>query len=238
TADSNDGLQPELRFVVEIHGGELVGAALSPSTKETLQRLVGWTHEDARGICSEQSQASQSLGQKSEQRRRGSPDYLGSGSLHKSKLIRVEVPLKNKDEFFQILQYGLSGLNTLHDLEKTTLLSDIGDLGQLVSRVAVPSRTLQRTDLYAWRAIFELYLNCNVFFTMSENQSFNRTPKDVQTQLQLFSSRLDDLQKTNRFRRKDSNVALQRFLLVNANLLRNLKFQELNGRAAGKILKS
>lgn len=150
----------------------------------------------------------------------------------------MEVPLKNKDEFFQILQYGLSGLNTLHDLEKPMLLSDIGDLGQLVSRVAVPLRTLQRTDLYACRAIFELYLNCNVFFTMSENQSFNRTPKDVQTQLQLFSSRLDDLQKTNRFRRKDSNVALQRFLLVNAKLLRDPKFQELNGRAAGKILKS
>lgn len=223
--------------MVEVHRGELVGAALSPLTKQTLQRLVGCTHKEAREIGSKQSQASVLLEQEPEYFRRGAADSLNSGNSNDSKFIRVEVPLKNKDEFFQILQYGLSGLNTWHDRERTRLLDDIGDLAQLVSRVAVPPSALQQTDLYAWRAIFELYLNCGVFFSMSENQNYNRTPTEVQTQLRLFSSRLDSLQKTNRFRRKDSSVALQRFLLINLNLLRNLKFQDLNVRAAEKILK-
>lgn len=224
--------------MVEVHRGELVGASLSPSTKQTLQRLVTHSHGKATEIGSKQFQVSESLEQKPDRFRQGVDDSLDSGDSRDSKFIRVEVPLKNTDEFFQILQYGLSGLNTWHDRERKALLSDIGDLGQLVSRVAVPPRALQQTDLYAWRAIFELYLNCDVFFLMSENRSRNRRPADVQNQLRLFSSRLDSLQKTNRFHRKDSSVALQRFLLINLNLLRNLKFQELNVRATEKILKS
>ncbi|KAL8719864.1 MAG: hypothetical protein Q9225_003189 [Loekoesia sp. 1 TL-2023] len=231
---------PRLRFVVEIDGGELVGASLSPSTKETLQSLVGKGCAETREKDPKQIRTqhlSESRGQKPEHCQREDMGVPSSDSAKHSNLVSIEVPLKNYDEFFQILRYGLSGLNTLHDQEKTALAQDIGGLGQLISQVAAPSRRIQQTDLYEWRAIFGLYLDCNVFFSTSENESFNRSPAEVQNQLGLFSSRLDDLQKTNRFRRKDSNVALQRFLLINANLLRNLKFQQLNVRAAEKILK-
>ncbi|KAL8837374.1 MAG: hypothetical protein Q9170_002545 [Blastenia crenularia] len=234
-ADSKNSFRPQLRFVVEVDGGEVVDASLSPSTKETLQRLVGQGYVGARRTCLGQSQSPE---QSPEQQRHGSFDFPINDNIKSSNLVCIEVPLKNNDEFFQMLQFKLIGLNTLHDQEKTALVHDIADLGRLVSRVAAPSRILQHTDLYAWRAIFELYLGCSVYFSTSENESFNRTPSDVQRQLQLFSSRLSDIQRSTPFRRRDSNAALQQFLLINANLLRNLKFQQLNVRAAGKILKS
>ncbi|KAI4126177.1 MAG: hypothetical protein LQ338_003876 [Usnochroma carphineum] len=228
------------RDVFSFDSGELVDAALSPRTKETLQQLAGRRFVDAKQTALAQSQT-QKVDELPEQkpsecsRRTGNPN---SDSPSPPRSIQMEVPLRHNDEFFQILQYGLSGLNSLYDQEKTVLVRDIGDLSHRVSQVAVPSRHVQQTDLYAWRAIFELYLECSVFFSASEEESFYRSPAEAQKQLQLFSTRLDALQKTKRFRKKESSVALQRFLLINANLLRNLKFQQLNVRAAGKILKS
>ena len=227
--------------MVEVDNGELVGAALSSSTKEVLQRLISRSCSDEKETGFKRIQAkhwSESSAQTQDERRCICEGGLESSNLNDSKIVRVEVPLKNNNEFFQILEYGLSGLHTLHEQEKTALVHDIGGLGQLISQLAAPSRKTQQTDLYVWRAIFELYLDCNVFFATSENEKFNRTPAEVQKQLQLFSSKLEDLRNTSRFRRKDSDVALQRFLLINASLLRNLKFQQLNMQAAAKILKS
>ncbi|KAL8810123.1 MAG: hypothetical protein Q9200_002830 [Gallowayella weberi] len=231
-------LKPKLVFLVRVDDGDLVDATLSPKTKENLQKLVD-THSVRGGTDHEQlnlQPADEGQGLDHSTSLQASP--CSDNDRDDPNLVRVEVPLRNNEEFFQILQHGLSGLSALHSEEKTALGREIGSLGEMVSRVAKPAHGVQRTDLYAWRAIFSLYLESNVFFSTNENESFSRTPAEVQRQLQLFSNRLDSLQENNKFRRKDSSVALQRFLLVNANLLRNLKFQQLNIRAAGKILKS
>ncbi|KAI4142177.1 MAG: hypothetical protein L6R39_005055 [Caloplaca ligustica] len=238
SAAPETGSYPKLTFIVQIDDGELVDATLSPRTKDTLRKFVGRDSTDKEVTALARLQTHDvdgSLGQKLPQM---SQETAIPGNPQKPKLIRVEVPLKHNNEFFEKLQYGLSGLNNLYDQEKTALSRDIEDLGHIVSRVAIPSRHVQQSDLYAWRAIFELYLECNIFFSTSEKESFSRSPEEAQKQLQLFSIRLNALQKANKFHKKESYVALQRFLLVNANLLRNLKFQQLNMRAAGKILKS
>ncbi|KAL8711119.1 MAG: hypothetical protein Q9220_004500 [cf. Caloplaca sp. 1 TL-2023] len=154
-----------------------------------------------------------------------------------AKFVRIEVPLRNNEEFFQILRHEISHLSKLHDQEKTTLGQEIHDVGLLVSQIAHPVRNGHRTDLSAWKAVFGLYLECNIFFSTTESENFNRTPKEAERQLQVFSRRLDEMRRTTRFHRKESNITLQRFMLINANLLRSLKFQHLNMRAAGKILK-
>lgn len=221
--------------------GDPIDATFSTKTKEMLQKLVSSGSAPLREAVPAQSQQQPTKESRKEddiaslQKLSGSPN---SGNEDDLDLVRIVVPLKNNDEFFQILQHGLSSLNTLHNQEKTTLQRHIGELGQSISKVANPSRSMQRADLYAWRAIFGLYLDCNVFFSTSESENFVRTPAEVQKQLQLFSDKLNELKKANRFRRKESDVALQSFLLINADLLRNLKFQQLNMRATGKILKS
>lgn len=224
--------------MLQINEDGLVDAALSPKTKITLQNFVAGhrVSSERRALLSPHVEGDPSPGRRAPQE----SVYSKNGRLNSTEIIKIEVPLRNNKEFFQIFQHGLSGLNALYDQEETVLVRDIGELGQKVAQVAVPSRTTKArpADLYAWRAVFELYLECNVFFSASDNEKFSRSPTDAQNQLQLFSTRLDTLQKDHRFRKKDSGEALQLFLLVNANLLRNLKFRQLNVLAAEKILKS
>ncbi|KAL8998446.1 MAG: hypothetical protein Q9169_002483 [Polycauliona sp. 2 TL-2023] len=233
--------KPKLVFLVRVHDGDLVDATLSKKTKETLQRLVGSSSTLERGIAPVEllpDTIEESQNWRQSTNSQDSKRATETGTSGDAQFVRVEVPLRNNGEFFHILQHGLSGLNAVHDQEKTALSQEIGDLAKVVSHLARPVKGMQRTDLYAWRAIFNLYLESNVFFSTNENESFSRSPAQVQRQLQLFSSRLEELQKGHTILLKASKVALHRFLLVNANLLRILKFQQLNMRAAGKILKS
>ncbi|KAL8785938.1 MAG: hypothetical protein Q9213_003087 [Squamulea squamosa] len=240
-ADDISVFKPKLVFLVRVEDGDLFDATLSPKTKEMFQKLVGTDSTLGKKIAPAQLQPQS---QEDSQTRNHSTHsqaatwFQRGGVPDDAQFVSVEVPLRNNDEFFQILQHGLSGLNALHGQEKAALSQEIGDLSQMVSRVAKPARGMHRTDLYAWRAIFGLYLESNIFFSTNENESFSRSPTQVQSQLQVFSNNLAKLQESNTFHRKDSNLALQRFMLVNANLLRSLKFQQLNIRAAGKILKS
>ncbi|KAI4286154.1 MAG: hypothetical protein L6R38_000136 [Xanthoria sp. 2 TBL-2021] len=232
--------KPKLVFLVRFQDGDLVDATLSPKTKETLQRLVATSSTLGRGAAPVelQPQSPEDLQSWHHSTNSRGPVRLPSTETPGDpQFVRVEVPLRNNDEFFHILQHCLSGLNALHGQEKTALSQEIGDLSKVVSRLARPVKGMQRTDLYAWREIFNLYLESNVFFSTNESESSSRSPAQAQRQLQVFSNRLDNLQKSNTILLKDSKAALRRFLLVNANLLRILKFQQLNMRAAGKILK-
>ncbi|KAL8849465.1 MAG: hypothetical protein Q9221_005547 [Calogaya cf. arnoldii] len=232
--------KPKLVFRVRVHDGDLVDATLSPKTKKTLQKLVGTSSILERGIAPVELQPRSLEDLQNWHQSTNSEDPVRLPSKETpgdAQFVSVEVPLRNNEEFFHILQHGLSGLNALHGQEKTALSQEIGDLSKVVSRLARPVKGMQRTDLYAWRAIFNLYLESNVFFSTNENESYSRSPAQVQRQLQVFLNRLGDLQKSNTILLKDSKVALHRFLQVNANLLRILKFQQLNMRAAGKILK-
>ena len=151
---------------------------------------------------------------------------------------RVEVPLRYDHEFFQMLKSGLSRMNTLQTDEKAELTKEIGRLGQAIAKVAAPSQTSASPDMYVWRDIFSLYTNSQVFFSTSEQDEHTRDIRTAEKQLQDFSTRLQELSATHKFRRKESYLALDRFLHLNLSLLRNLRFEELNTTAMTKILKS
>ncbi len=165
-------------------------------------------------------------------------DNASSQGEAKDNYHRVEVPLRHDHEFFQMLKSGVLGLNTLQTDEKAELTKEIGSLGQEIAKIAAPSQSSARTDMYIWREIFSLYTNSQVFFSTSEQDKHTRDTGTAEKQLQHFSIRLRDLNVTQSFRRKQSYVALDRFLHLNLVLLRNLSFQELNTTATTKILKS
>ncbi|KAL8771751.1 MAG: hypothetical protein Q9209_002942 [Squamulea sp. 1 TL-2023] len=237
TAHDISLFKPKLVFLVRIKDGDLIDVDLSPRTKEMLQKLVGTDNILGKEITPAQLRP-QSW--EDSQRRNHSTHSLDPTWFQRDRIpgdARLSVSkclLGTNDEFFQILQHGLSGLNALHGKEKAALSQEIVDLSQVVSRVANPPGIRSARISMRGEQIFGLYLESNVFFSTNESESSCRTPAQVQSQLQ----NLDELQKSNTFHRKDSNLALQRFILVNANLLRSLKFQKLNMRAAGKILKS
>lgn len=153
----------------------------------------------------------------------------------------VDVPLDADVRFFTILQADVSELDTLQDRERQTMTGEIHDIGIEISQVARPRRGLidfSKSDLYRWREILELYLAAEVFFSTNEASGGARNSEKARKQLVWFQDEVNKRELPQKFKVKASAVAFQHFLSLNATLLQNLQFQELNQTAITKIIKS
>ncbi|KAK7428653.1 hypothetical protein QQZ08_004747 [Neonectria magnoliae] len=148
----------------------------------------------------------------------------------------IEVPLVFDGEFFDILQGDVSNLDALQAEEEEKMKDEIVDLGKEVSQVARPSR-FSKNDLTQWRNIFELYLDAEVFFATHELDHGARSSQVALKQLTWFQGQVEKQGLAKQFRLAESRAAFTRFLSLNASLLKNLQFQELNKLAISKILK-
>lgn len=150
---------------------------------------------------------------------------------------RIEVPLVFDSEFFDILQSDVNNLDALQAKEEKAMVTEIVALRQEISHLTKPSR-LSKSDLARWRAIFELYLDAQVFFSTNEQDHGSRTSQTAAKQLQWFQEEITKRNLVKSFKIAESREALVRFLSLNAVLLKNLQFQEINQVAIYKILKS
>lgn len=137
-----------------------------------------------------------------------------------------------------MLQQELSSLGALQANERVQLTTEINTLAHEIAKVADPLKSHKASDLYAWRDIFEMYIESGIFFSTNERNGGTRNSTVAQTQLQGFMDILDRQASTKRLKRNESRIALEQFLRINLDLLRNLKFQEINQTAMAKILKS
>ncbi|CCF38529.1 hypothetical protein CH063_09592 [Colletotrichum higginsianum] len=149
---------------------------------------------------------------------------------------RIEVPLVFDSEFFGILQSDVNNLDALQAKEEKAMVTEIVALRQEVSHLTKPSR-LSKSDLARWRAIFELYLDAQVFFSTNEQDHGSRSSQTAAKQLQWFQEEITKRNLVKSFKIAESREALVRFLRLNAVLLKNLQFQEINQVAIYKILK-
>ena len=241
--------EPKLVFHVKPSNGFPVDAYLSPETRSYLQSLTTRTGSPlntiVQGLDDDGDPMPEALSTVTRDRVPGQPTTgtePDSGNFTsdpiQSDYQKVEVPLRYDSEFFHILNIGVSGLHDLQTHERSALTKEICKLGQDISKLASPSHGSNKNDLYAWRAVFSLYTESKIFLSTAEQDDFHRDSLTAQRQLQNFSTKLSELKATKKFCRKESFVALERFLLINFTLLRNLKFQELNSTAMTKILKS
>ncbi|GKT39923.1 uncharacterized protein ColSpa_00104 [Colletotrichum spaethianum] len=150
---------------------------------------------------------------------------------------RIEVPLVFDSEFFDILQSDVNNLDALQAKEEKAMVTEIVALRQEVSHLTKPSR-LSKSDLARWRAIFELYLDAQVFFSTNEQDHGSRSSQTAAKQLQWFQEEITKRNLVKSFKIAESHEALVRFLRLNAVLLKNLQFQEINQVAIYKILKN
>lgn len=147
------------------------------------------------------------------------------------------MPLVFDGEFFQVLQTDVVSLDALQKEEQESMTIDIVQLGQEIAEVAKPSR-YSKSDLSRWREIFELYLDAGVFFSSQELDHGARTSDAALKQLVWFQNEVHMRGLPSKFKLAASQEAYQQFLALNATLLQNLKFQEINKTAVKKILKS
>lgn len=238
-------MRPKLTVVVHLQNGVAVDASLSPGSRTLLERVarlqastpgqVPSTHlldvappKDLDGIPT--AEVGDTL-----------PKEVAapvSGQSSDDPLYEmIEVPLVFDGEFFDMLQQEVNGLDALQVQEEKAMLGEIAALGRDVSHLTKPSR-FSKNDLARWRAIFELYLEAQIFFSTYEQDHGTRNSRTAARQLQWFQEEVTKRNLAQQFKMAQSKAALVRFLDLNALLLKNVQFQEINRTAVQKILKS
>ncbi|KAK3346223.1 SPX domain-containing protein [Lasiosphaeria hispida] len=152
----------------------------------------------------------------------------------------VNIPLNSDARFFNILQTDVGELDTLQSQERRSMNDNISALGNEISEVARPRKgliKLSKSDLYRWREIFELYLAAQVFFSTNETAGGIRNSERARKQLVWFQEEVKTRQLLQKFKLEASSNAYSQFLALNATLLQNVQFQELNQTAVIKIIK-
>jgi hypothetical protein len=216
-----------LTLILDAEDGSPIDAFLSPETRSYLQKLSLLPPTP--------------LNQK--------PGAIEASPLHNAHPLKesvdsptrrnvraVEIPLTSDDEFFHTLRNSLDALQDLQEREQSALDLRVKSLREDIAKVSNPSFRRTQSTLYAWREIFRLYIDMQIFFSTDEIKSGQRTPAVAQRQLEKFQTTLQDQSLVRRLKR-DGRVALESFLHLNAVLLQNLKFQEVNRLAVSKILK-
>jgi len=96
-----------------------------------------------------------------------------------------------------------------------------------------------KSDLYAWREIFQLYVESEVFESMSERDRGERDLAETERRLSNFAERVTNrgLGDSRTLKLKESREALEKFLQLNVLILNLKKFQFATSEAARKILK-
>ncbi|ESA41946.1 hypothetical protein GE21DRAFT_10245 [Neurospora crassa] len=152
----------------------------------------------------------------------------------------VDIPLDSDAKFFNILQTDVVELDSLQTQERQSMNDGIQLLGDEIARLARPRKGvihIAKSDLYRWREIFELYLAAQVFFSTAETATGPRDSEKARKQLVWFQDEVNKRQLLQKFKLKASAEAYTHFLELNATLLKNFKFQELNRTAVTKIIK-
>jgi hypothetical protein len=160
-----------------------------------------------------------------------------SNSLSDFPIRRVEIPLEFDAEFFGLLQDDVTHLDGLQAEEQRAMTEQIMGLSKEMARLAAPSK-FAKTDMYQWRALFDVYLQACIFFSTKEQDHGSRKSATSARQLGWFQSEVTRQGLVDAFKLPASRQAFARFIAINITLLQNLKFQEINQKAIGKILKS
>lgn len=233
---------------LHLKDGVAVDASLTSASREFLKKIASEIPYDRRisnatspqepdtSASSPTSEPDRQLG---EDLQTENPDKSQDDATDPSEDVyeTIEVPLVFDAEFFDMLQTDVNSLDTLQSQEEKRMTEEIVALGKEVAQVAKPTR-FSKSDLARWRHIFELYLDAEIFFATHEQDHGARSSQVALKQLQWFQNQVEKQQLIKGFKLAESKVAFARFLSLNADLLKNLQFQELNKTAITKILKS
>ncbi|GAW03864.1 ring-14 protein [Lentinula edodes] len=173
----------------------------------------------------------------------------------------VVIPLVKDSAFFELLSTALHNLSD----RMSTLYTDFADTLETVSRkvgdsarpissrnnsfhphsvlsnpgtISFPSRT-NKSDLYSWREIFQLYVETEVFESSNEANAGALSIEESERRLKLFAERVTSrgLGDKRKLKLKQSHEALESFLQMNMFILNVKKLEQANAEATRKILK-
>lgn len=222
--------QPKLILTIDRRKGIQLDLGLSEETRRSLERFA-----QERGI--QQGDVERAVQPCPPTSDASSEDSITSDE---SPDVRtVEIPLHADVEFFHNLTRELASLDAIQSSAETNIKTEIVTIGHDVTTVAVPSSFSPRSDLYPWREIFRLYLEMGIFFSSLEIDNHReRDVEDAHVRLEKFRGEIQRLGLQKQFKHRNSSRLLVRFMTMNEEVMRVLRFQAINKVAMRKILKS
>ena len=233
---------PKLTLIVDPKDGSPVDAYLSPETRKYLQSLrccpsrFSDVDENPAPEAPVTCEPSYPPSQETSCTSSVATEVSERTTQHDGKSLAVEIPLSADYEFFHILRAGLSDLRDLQEREQVVLDRQVKSLREDIVKVANSSFMRTQHTLYAWREIFRLYIDMQIFFSTDELQSGQRTAAVAHRQLEKFRETLARDTGVRKLGRS-GRIVLDDFLHINVRLLQIMKFQEVNQLAFSKILK-
>ncbi|KAH7338022.1 SPX domain-containing protein [Rhizoctonia solani] len=170
------------------------------------------------------------------------PTAQANGSVED---IEVVLPLTADTAFHQVLAKTLASLAALQTRTQSQVSDQIFGLADTISSCSGPPTRYRKSDLYAWREIFQLWVECQIYrggATERERASGEGQIRDVaeaEKRLGMFASEVvkRGLGDRRTLKSAKSRDALQTFLNLNVHILDLKKFELANSEAARKILK-
>ncbi|KAJ6475732.1 hypothetical protein C8R47DRAFT_1142306 [Mycena vitilis] len=191
----------------------------------------------------------------------GAPVPVDYGNKQGSK-VEIVIPLVSDSAFFELLYTALQALSdhllTIHDQFLGTLADltkSVSDSARPVSSTSPGFKVLsglktdaggvrvdasnKKSDLSSWREIFTLYVEAEIFESISEHDRGERTIEDSEARLKHFAERVTvrGLGDGRKLKLAQSRKALESFLQLNLFILNVKKFELANAEATRKILK-
>ena len=238
----SSGFKPTLTIAVDPADGSPMDAWLSPQTRKYLQKLASSRQSERRDPVLPEDSASRapSMYEQSIDRTERIADELACAEPDGTSvedLETVEIPLTSNAEFFQILECEMAALEYLQNSERRSLHLQILSLEHEIKTVVDSSSSRDKKEVGAWRNMFEKYIESQIFFLSNEVDAGARDSEHASTRLEKFVQVIARDRKQGLKLGKSATNALDGFVRVNVEILRFLKFQEINRTALSKILK-
>lgn len=188
------------------------------------------------------------------------PEMMEENPASKQREIIISVP--SDVAFFELLCQALNSLSDLHEKQQKLFNEAVKRLCQLISASIRPSTSsnsiknirpfskrldksqfsgpvpteYSKSDLYAWREIFTLWIEAQIFESSSERNRGERSVEEAEARLKAFAAEVvkRGLGDRRTLRRKESREAWEEFLRLNMLLLDLKRFQLANVNAARK----
>lgn len=176
----------------------------------------------------------------------------------------IIVNLSSDRAFFELLLHALTSLDKLHEEQQQLFKASVDRLCKLISssitpsnkpsahiKALIPHRKLKgverpsdlpdptdyrESDLYAWREIFTLWIEAQIFESGAERDRGERTLDQAEKRLKAFAAEVvkRGLGDRRTLRRPESREAWAEFLRLNVLMLDLKRFQLANINAARK----
>ncbi|ODV83189.1 hypothetical protein CANARDRAFT_9765 [[Candida] arabinofermentans NRRL YB-2248] len=147
----------------------------------------------------------------------------------------ITIDLHEDTKFFQTLYEELEELSEFKSQREKEIISNVEKLASLISKVGSPN--VKKSDMYAWREIFQLYIETEIFFSTSERSTGNTSIEQSKARLVNFLNSVEKNSLRKRFKNKGSAEAFTEFKAMNMEILKVSSFQTINNMAVYKILK-